>query len=239
MEIRWLTHSAFEIISDEGIKILIDPFISNNPACVIPVEEVDADIICVTHGHSDHFGDTMEIANKSGALVITNHEISLFLNEQGIESVGMNIGGSVFAKGIKFTMLDAKHSSSIDFTDELITGGNPASFLITLEDGTKIFHAGDTGLFSDLENIVGKLYKPDVAMVPIGDRFTMGLFEGALATMWLSPKMVIPMHYNTFPAIAQDPTIFSNFVKQLAPEVEVLILNPLESCAPKFKKEEK
>lgn len=238
MEIRWLAHSAFEIISNEGVKILIDPFISNNPACTIPVEEIDADIICITHGHSDHFGDAMEIANKSGALILTNHEISLFLNEQGIEAIGMNIGGSVSAKGIKFTMLDAKHSSSIDFTDEILPGGCPASFLITLEDGTKIFHAGDTGLFSDLENVIGKLYKPDIVMVPIGDRFTMGPFEGALATMWLSPKMVIPMHYNTFPAIAQDPAIFSNFVKQLAPEVEVLILNPLESCVPEIIKEE-
>lgn len=238
MEIRWLAHSAFEIISQEGVKILIDPFISNNPACTIPVEEIDVDIICITHGHSDHFGDAMEIANKSGAIILTNHEISLFLNEQGIEAIGMNIGGSVSAKGIKFTMLDAKHSSSIDFTDEVLPGGCPTSFLITLEDGTKIFHAGDTGLFSDLEKVIGKLYKPDIAMVPIGDRFTMGPFEGALATMWLSPKMVIPMHYNTFPAIAQDPALFSNFVKQLAPEVEVLILNPLDSFVPEIVKEE-
>ncbi|MCQ2977444.1 MAG: metal-dependent hydrolase [archaeon] len=238
MEIRWLGHSAFEIISNENVKILIDPFISNNPSCSIPVEELDADIICITHGHSDHFGDAMEIANKNGSLILTNHEISLFLDEQGIEASGMNIGGSVVAKGIKFTMLDAKHSSSIDFVDEIIPGGDPASFLITLEDGTKIFHAGDTGLFSDLENIVGKIYKPDIAMVPIGDRFTMGTFEGALATMWINPKMVIPMHYNTFPAIAQDPAVFSNFVKQLRPEVEVLILNPMESCVPQLKKED-
>ncbi|MDO5850029.1 MAG: metal-dependent hydrolase [Methanobacteriaceae archaeon] len=238
MEIRWLGHSAFEIISDEGVKILIDPFISNNPVCTIPVEDIEADIICITHGHSDHFGDAMEIANKTGAVVLTNHEISLFLGNQGIDAIGMNIGGSVSSKGIKFTMLDAKHSSSIDFTEELTTGGNPASFLITLEDGTKIFHAGDTGLFSDLQNVIGKLYKPDIAMVPIGDRFTMGPFEAALATMWLSPKLVLPMHYNTFPAVAQDPVVFSNFVKQLAPTVETLILNPLESCAPKIEKEE-
>jgi len=238
MEIRWLTHSAFEIISDEGVKILIDPFISGNPACTLPVEDIDADIICITHGHADHFGDAMEIANNTNATIVANHEISLFLDKQGFDCVSVNIGGSVDINNIRITMFDAKHSSSIDFTEEVHPGGNPGSFLITLEDGTKIFHAGDTALFSDLETIVGKIYKPDIAMVPIGDKFTMGPFEAALAAMWIAPQIVIPMHYNTFPVIEQDPVIFSNFVKQLHPEVEVLILNPLESFIPKIKKEE-
>ena len=135
-------------------------------------------------------------------------------------------------------MLDAKHSSSIDFTEEVIPGGNPGSFIITMEDGTKIFHAGDTGLFSDLENVVGKIFKPDIAMVPIGDRFTMDPFQGALASMWINPKVVIPMHYNTFPAIEQDPAIFNNFVKQLNPNIQVVIMNPLEYYKPDFEKED-
>ncbi|MBR5504503.1 MAG: metal-dependent hydrolase [Methanobrevibacter sp.] len=238
MEIRWLGHSAFEIISEEGVKILIDPFISNNPTCPIPVEDFDANIICITHGHSDHFGDAMEIANNSNATLVANHEISLFLGEQGLDCVGMNIGGTVSILGINITMLDAKHSSSIDFTEEVRPGGNPGSFLITLEDGTKIFHAGDTGLFTDLENVVGKIFKPDIAMVPIGDRFTMDPFQGALASMWISPKVVIPMHYNTFPAVEQDPAVFANFVYQLNPKIDVVIMNPLESYVPDFVKEE-
>ena len=237
MEIRWLGHSAFEIISDEGVKILIDPFISNNPTCPIPVEDFEANIICITHGHSDHFGDAMEIANNTNATLVANHEISLFLGEQGFDCVGMNTGGTVSILGINITMLDARHSSSIDFTEEVRPGGDPRSFLITLEDGTKIFHAGDTGLFGDLETVVGNIFKPDIAMVPIGDRFTMNPFQAALASMWISPKAVIPMHYNTFPAIEQDPAVFSNFVYQLNPNIDVVIMNPLETYAPDFDKE--
>ena len=228
MEIRWLGHSAFEIVSNENVRILIDPFISNNPACHVAVEELNPDLICITHGHSDHFGDAMEIANESGASVIAIHEIALFLSKQGINNVGMNIGGSVMFKDVKITMLEARHSSDIDFVEESVPGGLPASFLITLEDGTKIYHAGDTGLFSDMKNIIGEIYKPDICLVPIGDKFTMGPFEAALASMWYNPKVVIPMHYGTFPPIEQDPTIFANFVTQFNPNIDVVVMNPGE-----------
>ncbi|RBQ23573.1 hypothetical protein ALNOE001_08570 [Candidatus Methanobinarius endosymbioticus] len=232
MEITWLGHAAFEIISDKGLKIIIDPFISNNPACNVPVEEIDADLILVTHGHVDHFGDAMEIANRTGARVIANHEVSLFLSQQGIESTGMNIGGSIGIQGIKITMLDAKHSSDIDFVEDVIPGGSAGSFLITFEEGTKIFHAGDTGLFGDMEKIIGDIYNPDIAILPIGDRFTMGPLEAALATKWISPKMVIPMHYNTFPAIEQNTTNFSNFVMQMTPKIKTIVLNSGETFDP-------
>ena len=125
-------------------------------------------------------------------------------------------------------MLDAKHSSDIDIVEETVPGGSAASFLITFADGTKIFHAGDTGLFGDMKDIIGNIYKPDVVMLPIGDKFTMGPFEAALAAMWLNPKAVIPMHYNTFPAIAQDPSIFANFVSQFNPNIDVVVMNPDE-----------
>ena len=202
MEIRWLGHSAFEIITEEGLNILIDPFISNNPACQIPVEEFNPDIILVTHGHSDHLGDAMEL--------------------------GVNIGGSFIYRGVKFTMLDAKHSSVLDIVEEPLPAGDAASFLITLEDGTKLFHAGDTGLFGDMKTIIGEIYKPDIALLPIGDKFTMGPFEAALATRWIDSKVAIPMHYNTFPPIEQDPSIYANFVSQLNPNIDVVILNPGE-----------
>ena len=238
MELRWLGHSAFEIISDENVKILIDPFISNNPSCSVPVEELNPDIILVTHGHADHFGDALEIANTTHSPVSAIHEISLFLSKQGINTIGVNIGGSFVFKGIKFTMLDAKHSSDLDIVEETVPGGSAASFLITLEDGTKIFHAGDTGLFGDMKTIIGEIYKPDIVLVPIGDKFTMGPFEAALATRWFDPKVAIPMHYNTFPPIEQDPSVYSNFVNQLNPNIDVVILNPWEYFEYEGEKEE-
>ncbi|MEA4956736.1 hypothetical protein SDC9_21439 [bioreactor metagenome] len=229
VEITWLGHSAFEILSDKKIKILIDPFISNNPSCNIPVEEIDADLILLTHGHSDHFGDAMEIANRTGAKIIGNHEVALFLSQQGLEAVGMNIGGSIFIHDIKITMLDARHSSTIDFLEEIVPGGCATSFLITSEEGTKIFHAGDTGLFGDMEKVIGDIYKPDIALLPIGDKFTMGPFEASIATKWISPDVVIPMHYNTFPIIEQDTSIFANFVMQMTPKIQTVVLNSGES----------
>jgi len=228
MEIRWLGHSAFEIITDENVKILIDPFISNNPACPVPVEELKPDIILVTHGHADHLGDAMEISNLTQAPIAGTHELSLFLSKQGIRNISLNLGGSFVFRDIKFTMLEAKHSADIDIVEETAPGGIACGFLITFSDGTKIYHAGDTGLFGDMKTIIGEIYKPDIVLVPIGDKFTMGPFEAALATRWMNPKVVIPMHYNTFPPIEQDPSIFANFVSQLNPNIDVVILNPDE-----------
>ena len=228
MEIRWLGHSAFEIITDENVKILIDPFISNNPACPVPVEELKPDIILVTHGHADHLGDAMEISNLTQASIAGTHELSLFLSKQGIRNISLNLGGSFVFRDIKFTMLEAKHSADIDIVEETAPGGIACGFLITFSDGTKIYHAGDTGLFGDMKTIIGEIYKPDIVLVPIGDKFTMGPFEAALATRWMNPKVVIPMHYNTFPPIEQDPSIFANFVSQLNPNIDVVILNPDE-----------
>ncbi|MDR2873231.1 MAG: metal-dependent hydrolase [Methanobrevibacter sp.] len=236
MQIKWIGHSAFEIITDSNVKIIIDPFISNNPSTNIPVEELNPDYILITHGHSDHLGDAMEIANRSGAKCIGNHELSLFLSKQGLDSIGMNIGGSILIKDVKITMLEAKHSADIDFTEEITSGGVAVSYLIETETGTKILHCGDTGLFSDMEKVIGAIYKPDIVLVPIGDRFTMGPFEAALAVNWMSPKIAIPMHYNTFPPIEQNPIIFSNFVKQLNPKIDVIILNPGEIYEREFLK---
>ncbi|MDX9693993.1 MAG: metal-dependent hydrolase [Methanothermobacter sp.] len=228
MKLRWFGHSAFEIISEEETRILIDPFISNNPTCNIPVEELKADLIFVTHGHADHLGDSMEIANRSKALLVGTHELSVFFSKQGLESEGMNIGGSLKFNDIKVTMVDAKHSPDIDFTDQITPGGSACGFIIQLEDGRKIYHAGDTGLFTDMKTVIGEIYKPDIALLPIGDRYTMGPEDAIIAAKWISPQKVIPMHYNTFPVIEQDPTILKEILEEETP-IQVIILEPGET----------
>ncbi len=230
MYIEYLGHSAFNIITEEGLNILIDPFISSNPACSTPVESLKPDVILVTHGHSDHFGDTLEIANNSGATVIATHEIALFVQKQGLNAIGMNIGGSILLNGgVTVTMCDAKHTSSIDFTEEVEVAGSATGYIITLENGKKIYHAGDTGLFSDMKHIIGDLYKPDISLIPIGDRFTMGPSEASIASKWLGSRIVIPMHYNTFPEIEQDPELFAELVNTESIGTYTVILLPGES----------
>jgi len=229
MNITWLGHSAFQITTDENLRILIDPFISNNPESPVTVEELYSDVILVTHGHTDHFGDTMELANRTGALVICNHELSIYLSKQGFETMGMNIGGTVQFQDINVSMVDALHSSDFDFIDEVSAGGSAAGFIIELEDGKKIYHAGDTGLFSDMRNVIGLIYHPEIAMLPIGDRYTMGPFEAAIAAEWINPEVIIPMHYNTYPAIEQNPLEYSDLVRKSNRDVDVIILNPGDS----------
>lgn len=229
MNITWLGHSAFLITTDESLRILIDPFISNNPVCPITVEELSADVILVTHGHGDHFGDTMEIANRTGALVVCNHEIGIYLSKQGFEALGMNIGGTSQVQDVKITMVDAQHSSDLDFMDEVNAGGSAAGYIIELENGRKIYHAGDTGIFSDMRNVINHIYNPDIALIPIGDRYTMGPFEAAIAAEWIDPEIIIPMHYNTFPAVEQNALEYSDMVHKSNRNVEVVILNPGET----------
>lgn len=214
MKIEYFGHSAFKIVSEEGLIMLIDPFISNNPLCSTPVETIDADVILITHGHSDHFGDALEIANNSGATIITTAEIANFVQRQGINAIAMNIGGTVSINNlVNVTMTDARHTSSIDFTEEVEEGGSATGFVITLESGKKIYHAGDTGLFGDMKTVIGDIYKPDIALIPIGDKYTMGIEDAAIAAKWLQSRIVIPMHYNTFPGIEQDVELFAKNVE--------------------------
>lgn len=228
MIIKWLGHSAFHITTDEYLKILIDPFISNNPVAPLKVEELVADLILVTHGHQDHFGDTMEIADRTGAVIVTNHEISTFISKQGFECIGMNIGGNVNFQDIKVTMVTANHSSDMDFLEEIDAGGNPSGFIIELENGRKIYHSGDTGVFGDMKTVIKDIYQPDIALIPIGDRFTMGPMEAATAADWINPEIVIPMHYNTFPLIEQNPLEFAERVESKNTEIKVVLLEPGE-----------
>jgi len=229
MKIEYLGHSAFNIISEEGLKILIDPFISNNPACTTPVELLNPDVILITHAHSDHFGDALEIANQSGATIISTHEIATFVQKQGFNAIGMNIGGTISINDlVEVKMTDARHTSAIDFMENLEVGGVATGFIIKLESGKKIYHAGDTGLFGDMKTVVGDIYKPDIALLPIGDKFTMGIEDAAIAAGWLQSRIVIPMHYNTFEAIEQDVDYFAKLVEDESIGTITIALRPGE-----------
>ena len=214
MKLKWLGHSAFELTSNKGLNILVDPFIQANPSCPLKVRDLHPDVICITHGHADHFGDVLEIArNNPNLVVVTNYEISIYLQRKGVHSIGINYGANVKIGDVEIRMLKAEHSSTFDFEIDTKYAGNPCSFLFTFDNGLKGFHAGDTGLFSDMKFVIGEVYKPDIAILPIGNIFTMDPQEAAIAADWINPEFVIPMHYNSFPSIKQNPEEFKKLVK--------------------------
>ena len=214
--LRWLGHAAFEVKLLDKI-ILIDPWITN-PLSPIDLSEIKhVDFILVTHDHGDHLGETIEIAKRTGASVVGIYELTTYLSSQGVKNViPMNIGGTVkLTSEIEVYMTPAVHSS---------THGQPVGYVIKSPEAI-IYHAGDTGIFTDME-IIGKLFSIDIALLPIGSVFTMGPREAAIAVSMIKPKYVIPMHYNTFPEIRQDPNMFKELAESLCPYVKVLILKP-------------
>jgi L-ascorbate metabolism protein UlaG (beta-lactamase superfamily) len=224
LKITWLGHAAFLLEAEKSL--LIDPFISGNPTASCSPEELNPDIIAVTHGHGDHLGDTIEIGARTGCHIISIHEVANYVKSKGVCAEGINKGGTVNVEGIKLTMTDALHSSSIDASDFSFDGGCPAGFVIGIGEHT-IYHAGDTGIFGDMR-LIGELYEPEIALLPIGDRFTMGIKEAVKAVELLKPKIVIPMHYNTFDIIKQDPEEFKRLVGTKT-DAKVVIMKPGES----------
>lgn len=207
MKITWHGQSCFEI-EHEGRRLIIDPFLSGNPLAKKSPEDVEVDYILLTHGHNDHVGDALPIAKRTGATVIAPNELAVYMGWQGAKNHPMHIGGSHQFDFGRVKLTQAFHGSGYqpDGKEEFLYMGMPAGLLLTLGE-TTLYHAGDTSLFGDMK-LIGELEDVELAMLPIGDNFTMGPDDALLAAQWVGAKQVIPMHYNTFPLIEQDAHAF-------------------------------
>ncbi len=223
VKITWYGHATLGLEVD-GYKILVDPFFTGNPAASTTADAVDADFILVSHGHGDHVGDTVSIAKRTGALVISNYEITNWLSSQGVSKVHpQHIGGGYHHPFGYLKLTFAIHGSGLP---DGSYGGNPAGFLLTTKDGKKIYMAQDTGLFGDMKLIGDEGI--DLAILPIGDNFTMGPDDALRAVKLLRPKHVIPIHYSTWPLIEQDPNAWAQRV-EAETDARVHVLKPGES----------
>ncbi len=219
VKLTWLSHSVF-YVETEGTKLLIDPFLTGNPLSTIQADEVETDYILVSHGHGDHIGDTVEIAKRTGATVIANFEICNWLMAQGVENVHhQHIGGGFDYPWGRVKLTIAHHGSILP---DGSYGGSPCGFLLYIGD-VKIYHACDTGLFYDMK-LIGE-EGIDLAILPIGDNFTMGPDDALRAVSLINPKQVMPVHYNTFDVINQDPEKWAERVRQET-NAQVSVLEP-------------
>lgn len=204
--LTWCGHAAFRITTKAGKVIYIDPWLSGNPACPDELRKPNrCDAILLTHGHGDHVGDTIELARRFGATVVAMVELAEWLSGKGVRTtVGMNKGGTVEVAGARATMVHAYHSSSIRDGDRTLYGGEAAGFIVHLSDEFALYHAGDTNVFGDMK-LIGQLYSPSLALLPIGGYYTMSPREAALAIELLGVKHVVPMHHGTFPVLHGTP----------------------------------
>jgi len=217
-------HAAFRLVTN-GKQMLIDPYLKGNPSAPVKPEEVQADYILVTHGHGDHMGDTVSIAKRTGAMVVSNAEICDWLESQGVNVHAQHLGGGFTHEFGYLKLTQALHGSAIDAAGGMY-GGNPAGLLITTRDGKKIYHAGDTGLFGDMK-LIGE-EGVEVAILPIGDNYTMGPEDALRAVKLIQPRVVIPIHYNTYPLLKQDVHAWKKKV-EAETNAQVVILLPGES----------
>lgn len=228
VKVTYLGHSAFQLESPSAQTILIDPFLSSNPSTPEKYKNPQqVDYILLTHGHEDHVGDTLEIAKNTGAKVLATVELSGLLRADGLaedQAVEINKGGTVRFDGFSVTLTNANHSSSLGGR----YAGEPGGLVIRFDDDITIYHAGDTNIMPDFE-IYRTLYKPDVTMLPIGDYYTMGDKEAALAAQMIGSPVYIPIHYGTFPALTGSPETFKNETERLTSgKSQVRILKPGE-----------
>lgn len=228
MKITWHGHSNFEL--RDSLDTIIDPFFSGNPAADVSADEVSPNVIVVTHGHADHMGDTLTIARRTGCKVVAINEIAKYLQSNGVDARGGNMGGSVEIDGTKYAFVPAVHSNGIDEAGFGWDAGSPAGIVVSdhrSADSVTVYHAGDTALFGDM-GLIRELYAPRVAMLPIGGRFTMDIDQAVRAVKLIQPKFVIHMHYNTFDVITASAGKFQRMVEEQT-DAEVVIMEPGDS----------
>jgi L-ascorbate metabolism protein UlaG (beta-lactamase superfamily) len=228
IKLTWLGHATFRIETPGGKIVIIDPWVMGNPMCPEKEKTVKkVDILLCTHGHGDHIGDAVEIAKKHSPKVVGIPELCHWLQKKGVKNTAeMNKGGTQTVDDIKVTMVHADHSCGIQDGDEMVYGGEACGYVVEFANGAKIYHAGDTNVFGDMQ-IIRELYAPGIAMLPIGDHYTMSPREAAYAVKLLQPKTVIPMHFGTFPVLTGKP----HELQKLAPGVEVKEMKPGETLA--------
>jgi L-ascorbate metabolism protein UlaG (beta-lactamase superfamily) len=242
MTLTWLGHSAFLVQTPRGKRILIDPWVRNNPACPQDKKDVGAvDLMLVTHGHFDHIEDAVPIARSTGCTVVGIYELAAWMIGKGVAAATedgkteivfpMNKGGTLRLPdlGLSVTMVHADHSCGIKDGDQIIYGGEAVGYVVTLDEGFSFYHAGDTAVFSDMA-LIAELYQPRLALLPVGDRFVMSPREAARAVALLrGVEAVVPMHFGTFPALTGTPAAFREELEKAGAAVDVLEMKPGET----------
>jgi L-ascorbate metabolism protein UlaG (beta-lactamase superfamily) len=224
--LTWLGHGGFRLDSPDGKRIYVDPWL-DNPKCPEGEKQPERiDVLAITHGHGDHVGSAVDLGKQHSPKVVAIFELASWLQSQGVPNaadLGMNKGGTVDVDGVKFTMTQAVHSGGLIGADGITYLGEPCGFVVELENGTKVYFSGDTAVFGDMQ-LIGRIYEPDVAVLPIGDHFTMGPREAAMALELLGVERCVPGHYATFPLLTGTP----DELRRLAPNVEVIAPEPGE-----------
>ena len=229
LSITWFGHATFVVGTPGGKRIVFDPWLTGNPRTPGGAKIDKADVICVTHGHSDHTGDVIAVARATGAAVVAVFELGNWFRSKGLKDVvDMWVGGTVTVNGLKISIVPALHTSSIEEDGQFLYAGLAAGFVVRMEDNRAIYFAGDTGVFGDM-SLIRQMHAPEIAFLPIGDHYTMDANGAAIACELLGVRQVVPMHYGTFPVLTGSPEDLKRLVEPRG--VDVLVLQPGETAS--------